>query len=88
MPVAGENQNQYHRSDDQNAGGLKLVDVGLGRRPVGRLIRRWAGNGHRVIVAPGLCGAGALARETRIQRWTGSEQRVNGHRTGALECKV
>jgi hypothetical protein len=29
MPVAGENQHQDHRPDNQNAGSFKPADVGL-----------------------------------------------------------
>ena len=35
----------------------------------------------RIIVAPGLCGAGALARESEMQRWAGSSNRSRPSRS-------
>ena len=59
MPVAGEGENQDERPDNQDAGGFKFINGALGRAPRGRLMRLWADGGHKIIVAPRSCGAGA-----------------------------
>ena len=57
-PIANQGQNQKQYGDNQNAGGLQMVDRQLGvcfGGTVGRL-PLWLGGGHNDIVAPELEG--------------------------------
>ena len=58
MPVAGENQHQDHRPDDQNSGSFKPVDVGLGRSAPGKADPAVGWRRARDYCSPGLVWRG------------------------------